>query len=162
QIGAVLGSDFSYALLHAVHPIAEAQFQAALLHLADAELLYVRGLSPGATYQFKHALIRDAAYEALLKSRRKELHRTVARTIDAQCPVIKETQPEMRARHWTEAGETELAIAEWSRAGESARARNAFSEALADYQHVVALLHLLPETPERDRRELTFRQLIIW
>ena len=72
QIGAVIGSEFSYELLHAVHPIAEADLQAALRSLADAELLYVRGIAPDATYQFKHALIRDAAYEALLKSRRKE------------------------------------------------------------------------------------------
>jgi predicted ATPase len=70
-IGAVLGGDFSYTLLHAVHPIAEGELQAALRKLADAELLYVRGIAPDASYQFKHALIRDAAYEALLKSRRK-------------------------------------------------------------------------------------------
>ena len=75
QVGAVIGSEFSYELLHAVHPIAEADLQPALGSLTDAELLYVRGIAPDATYQFKHALIRDAAYEALLKSRRKELHR---------------------------------------------------------------------------------------
>ena len=74
QVGAVIGSEFSYELLRAVHPIAEEDLQAALRKLADAELLYVRGIAPDATYQFKHALIRDAAYEALLKSRRKELH----------------------------------------------------------------------------------------
>ena len=86
QIGAVLGSEFSYGLLHAVHPIAEIELQRALARLADAELLYVRGIAPEATYQFKHALIRDAAYEALLKSRRKELHLIVARTIDEKVP----------------------------------------------------------------------------
>ena len=120
QIGAVIGSEFSYELLHAVHPIAEADLQRALRSLTDAELLYVRGIAPEATYQFKHALIRDAAYEALLKSRRKELHSTVARTIDEKFPAIKETHPEVLARHWTEAGETEPAIAEWQRAGERA------------------------------------------
>ena len=77
------------------------------------------GFAPEATYQFKHALIRDAAYEALLKSRRKDLHRLVARTIDEKFPALKEAHPEVLARHWTEAGETEPAIAEWSRAGES-------------------------------------------
>ena len=77
----------------------------ALRSLADAELLYVRGIAPDATYQFKHALIRDAAYEALLKSRRKELHLSVARTIDEKFPALKETHPEVLARHWTEAGE---------------------------------------------------------
>ena len=72
QVGAVIGGEFSYELLHAVHPIAEADLQRALRSLTDAELLYVRGIAPEAAYQFKHALIRDAAYEALLKSRRKE------------------------------------------------------------------------------------------
>ena len=121
QVGAVIGSEFSYELLHAVHPIAEEDLQRALRNLADAELFYVRGIAPEATYLFKHALIRDAAYEALLKSRRKDLHRLVARTIDEKFPALKEAHPEVLARHWTEAGETEPAIAEWSRAGEAAR-----------------------------------------
>src|ERR1700682_1848591 len=82
QIGAVIGSEFSYELLHAVHPIATADLQVALSRVTDAELLYVCGIAPDATYQFKHALIRDAAYEALLKTRRKELHGMVARTIE--------------------------------------------------------------------------------
>ncbi len=89
QVGAVIGSNFSYELLHAVHPLAEADLQRALRTLTDAELLYIRGIAPEATYQFKHALIRDAAYEALLKSRRKELHLIVAQTIDQKFPVIK-------------------------------------------------------------------------
>jgi predicted ATPase len=75
QVWAAIGSDFSYELLHAVHAIAEEDLQRALRNLTDAELLYVRGIAPEAHYQFKHALIRDAAYEALLKSRRKKLHR---------------------------------------------------------------------------------------
>jgi class 3 adenylate cyclase len=158
QVGAVIGSEFSYELLHAVHPIAEADLQAALRSLADAELLYVRGIAPDATYQFKHALIRDAAYEALLKSRRKELHLTVARTIDEKFPALKEAHPEVLARHWTEAGEIERAIAEWSRAGKGAESRNAFAEALETYQQAVSLTTLLPESKERDLRELELRQ----
>ncbi|HKV53007.1 MAG TPA: hypothetical protein VJN94_00055 [Candidatus Binataceae bacterium] len=161
QVGAVLGREFSYELLRAVHPIADEQLQHALGTLADAELLYVRGIAPEATYQFKHALIRDAAYEALLKSRRKELHRVVARTIDGQFPSIRETHPEVLARHWTEAGETERAIAEWSRAGEAAQARNAFKEALDSYQQALTLLNVLPESPERNNRELQLRRLVV-
>jgi predicted ATPase len=76
----------------------------------------VRGIAPDATYQFKHALIRDAAYEALLKSRRKDLHLIVARTIDEKFAALKEAHPEVLARHWTEAGETDFAVTEWSRA----------------------------------------------
>src|SRR5271163_3411884 len=101
QVAAVIGSEFSYELLHAVHPISEPDLLRALRNLADAELLYVRGIAPEATYQFKHALIRDAAYEALLKSRRKELHLIVARTFDEKFTTFKQTHPEVLARHWT-------------------------------------------------------------
>ena len=103
-------------------------------------MVYVRGIVPDATYQFKHALIRDAAYEALLKSRRRELHRLVAQTIDKEFPVLNEAHPEVLARHWTEAGETESAIAEWQRAGKAAETRNAFTEALESYRQAIALL----------------------
>jgi class 3 adenylate cyclase/tetratricopeptide (TPR) repeat protein len=162
QVGAVIGGEFSYELLHAVHPIAEDDLQRGLRNLADAELLYVRGIAPEATYLFKHALIRDAAYDALLRSRRKDLHRLVAHTINQKFSGLKETHPEVLARHWTEAGETEPAVAEWSRAGEAARARNACGEALESYRQALALLNLLPESPERDRRELRLRQLVVW
>jgi hypothetical protein len=157
QIGAVLGSEFSYELLHAVHPGNDGELESHLRTLTDAELLYARGLAPDATYQFKHALIRDAAYEALLKSRRKELHLMVARTIDVQFPILKKTRPEVFARHWTEAGETELAIAAWTNAAKSAESRNAFHEALESYRNALTLLSLLPESPERNRCELDIR-----
>jgi class 3 adenylate cyclase/tetratricopeptide (TPR) repeat protein len=161
QVGAVIGAEFSYELLRAVYPIAEEHLLRSLRHLADAELLYVRGLAPEATYSFKHALIRDAAYEALLKSRRKELHGQVARTMKEKFLALTEVQPEVLARHWTDAGETEPAIAEWSRAGAAAQARNAFKEALKSYEQALTLLHLLPESSERDSRELELRQLVI-
>jgi len=153
QVGAVIGSEFSYALLHAVHPIPEEALQHALLNLSDSELLYVRGIAPDATYLFKHALIRDAAYEALLKSRRKELHRLVARAINERFPALKDAQPEVLARHWTEAGEIEPAIGEWSTAGTAAWARSAFEEAGESYRQALALIELVPESPERDLQE---------
>jgi class 3 adenylate cyclase len=162
QVAAVLGSEFSYELLHAVHPLNEDDLQRALRSLADAELVYVRGLPPGATYQFKHALIRDAAYEALLKSRRKELHRLVAQTIAERFPVLNEAQPELLARHWTEAGETEAAIREWSRAAAAADSHNALDEALVSYRRALTLTLQLPESPERQRRELELRQSVAW
>jgi predicted ATPase len=161
RVGAVIGSEFSYELLHAVHPLAEEDLQGALRKLADAELIYVRGIAPEASYQFKHALIRDAAYEAQLRGRRKELHRLVARTIDEQFPALREAQPEVLARHWEQAGETEPAIAGWSRAGNLAEARNAFREALEDYQQALGLLKLLPRSRERDLRELELRQSVV-
>jgi tetratricopeptide (TPR) repeat protein len=154
QVGAVLGREFSYELLHAVHPVAESDLQRALRSLTAAELLYVRGIAPEATYQFKHALICDAAYEALLKSRRKELHLSVARTIDQRFPTFKESHPEVLARHWTEAGEIEPAIAEWQRAGEQAMRRSANREAVAQFNAALQSLKELPQTSERDRKEL--------
>jgi class 3 adenylate cyclase/tetratricopeptide (TPR) repeat protein len=161
QIGAVIGGEFSYELLHAVHPVGAEDLQAALRSATDAELVYVRGITPEATYQFKHALIRDAAYEALLKSRRKELHGQVARTIDEQFPVLREAHPEVLARHWTEAGETAQAIAEWTRAGKAAESHHAFKEAQQSYEQALGLLSLLPESVERDLHELELRQSII-
>ncbi|MBV8451773.1 MAG: hypothetical protein JOZ29_05805, partial [Deltaproteobacteria bacterium] len=154
QIGAVIGNEFSYELLRAVASIPEDHLQNFLLNLTDAELLYVRGIVPDATYMFKHALIRDAAYEALLKSRRKELHLTVARIVDEKFSVIKETHPEVLAHHWTEAGEAEPAVAQWQRAGERALERRAYREAEQHYRNAIAILSTLPESSERDTHEL--------
>ncbi|MGO9268152.1 MAG: AAA family ATPase [Candidatus Binataceae bacterium] len=154
QVGAVTGSEFSYELLHAVHPITETDLQRALRSLTDAELLYVRGIAPEATYQFKHALIRDAAYEALLKSRRKELHLSVARAIDEKFAAVKEAHPEVLARHWTEAGETESAITEWQRAGDRAVQRRAYREAEQHFREAITVLQTQPESGARNTREL--------
>jgi class 3 adenylate cyclase/tetratricopeptide (TPR) repeat protein len=161
QIGAVIGSEFSYELLHAVHPVGAVELQSALRSATDAELVYVRGIAPEATYRFKHALIRDAAYEALLKTRRKELHAQVARTINEQFPALKETHPEVLARHWTEAGETAQAIAAWTRGGKVAESHHAFREAQQSYEQALVLLSLSPESAERDFQELELRQFII-
>jgi class 3 adenylate cyclase/tetratricopeptide (TPR) repeat protein len=161
QIGAVIGAEFSYELLHAVHPVGAEALQGALRSMTDAELVHMRGLAPEATYRFKHALIRDAAYEALLKSRRRELHRLVAQTVDQKFTALAEAQPEVLAHHWTQAGETELAMSQWAKAGKAAEARHAFHEAQENYQQALALLNLLPESSERDSRELQFRQSLV-
>jgi class 3 adenylate cyclase/tetratricopeptide (TPR) repeat protein len=160
QVGAVIGSEFSYELLHAVYPIGEEELQRALHSLGDAELVYVRGIAPEATYQFKHVLIRDAAYEALLKTRRRELHRLVACTLDERFPAVKHTHPEVLARHWTEAGEAEQAISEWSRAGEASYARGAFGEAMESCQQAFAMMNSLPDSPEHIARELELRRTV--
>jgi class 3 adenylate cyclase/tetratricopeptide (TPR) repeat protein len=162
QVASVIGRAFSYELLHAVSPIPEDELQSALKKLADAELIYVRGIAPEATYQFKHALIQDAAYEALLKSRRKELHRRVARTISEVFPAMAEAQPEVLARHWTGAGEAEPAIEAWKKAGEAADARGALKEAEEGCRQALAILNNLPESPERDARELALVTRLIW
>src|ERR671936_15633 len=107
QLGAVLGRTFSYELLHAVTPLDEASLQQALARLVDAELLYQRGVPPQATYLFKHALIHDAAYQSLLKSTRQQFHQYTAQVLAEQFPETSETQPELLAHHYTEAGLTE-------------------------------------------------------
>jgi predicted ATPase len=137
QVGAVIGSEFSYELLHVVHPLDEADLEGALRKLADAEPIYVHGIPPDANYTFKHALVRDAAYEALLKSRRRGLHHRVALTITEKFSAMAEAQPEVLARHLTEAGKIEPAIAEWLRAGKAARARSAFREARDGYEQAL-------------------------
>jgi class 3 adenylate cyclase/tetratricopeptide (TPR) repeat protein len=161
QIGSVIGAEFSYELLRAVHSLSDENLQRELRRLIDADLLHVRGLAPHATYQFKHALIRDAAYEALLKSRRRELHRLVAEVIDEQFGDLKDAHPEILARHWSEAAEIEGAITEWERAGKAAETRNAFREALENYQEALRLLEALPDSADRDEHELEMRQSFV-
>jgi tetratricopeptide (TPR) repeat protein len=144
QLGAVVGSEFSYELLRAVYPVPEQKLRAGLQSLADAELIYVRGLPPDANYQIKHALIRDTAYEALLKSRRKEIHRIVANTIDEKFPALKEAHPEVLARHWTEGGDGVRAIEYLQIAGEQAATRAAHAEAIAHFSEALDWLERLP------------------
>jgi class 3 adenylate cyclase len=154
QVAAVIGREFSYGLLEAVAAIGETELQSALERLADAELIYARGIAPEATYQFKHALIQDAAYEALLKSRRRELHRCVAQMITERFASVAEAQPEVVARHWTDAGETEPALAAWTRAADASFGHRAFKEAEDAYRRALEILERLKESPERDQREL--------
>jgi class 3 adenylate cyclase/predicted ATPase len=126
QIGAVLGRDFSHALLRAVAGIDDVALRSGLERLADADLLFVEGAPPQATYRFKHALIQDAAYESLLKSRRQPLHSRAAEALRDEG-----AEPETIAHHFTEAGLDDLAIEWWSRAGDQALRRSAFQEAIA-------------------------------
>ena len=126
QIGAVLGRDFAYALLRGVAEIDEPALQASLDRLADADLLFVAGAPPEASYRFKHALIQDAAYDSLLKSRRQALHRRAAEALlDANA------EPEAIAHHFTQAGLDDPAIEWWGKAGDQALRRSAFQEAIA-------------------------------
>ena len=141
QVAALLGREFDYPLLRAVVvPGSDQDVQSALTALTRADLIYTRGKPPRATYQFKHALIRDAAYEGLLKRERRELHTRVARTICEQFPALAAAQPSAARAHWTEAAETEPAIAAWKNAGEAALARCAFKEAEEAFRQASAVL----------------------
>jgi class 3 adenylate cyclase/predicted ATPase len=155
QLGATLGRDFSYALLQAVSPWDEATMQRGLHQLVEAEFLYQRGLPPQATYRFKHALIQEAAYLSLLKSTRQQYHQRIAQVLAAQFPETVETQPELLAHHYTEAGLIPQAIPYWQRAGERAVERSANVEAISHLTTALALLPALPDTPERTQHELT-------
>ena len=154
QLAAVLGREFSYELLHAVAGIDDAGLAASLSALADAELIHARGLPPRATYQFKHALVQDSAYEALTRSRRRALHAHVAATIVERFPALAAASPELLASHWSRAGEVAPAVAAWHAAGTAAYARRAFKEAEACYREALAMLATSPDSPARDASEL--------
>ena len=131
QIGAAIGREFSYELIAAVAPMPQAQLDDALAQLSASGLAFRRGTPPDAVYTFKHALVQDAAYDSLLKSRRQELHGKIARVIEARFPNIKATEPEVLAHHLTAAGLAEAAIPLWQAAGELALKRMALTEAIA-------------------------------
>jgi len=157
QIGACIGREFDHGLLAAVVSMPEAELAAALDRLVAAELVFRRGLPPAATYVFKHALVRDAAYESLLKRRRQELHARIATSIEALFPQFVETQPELVARHFGEAALLEKAIPYWLRAGRLAADRSANMEAIAHLRSGLECAQaLLPGAP-RSRFELSLQ-----
>src|SRR5271166_5166303 len=131
QIGAAIGREFSYRLLNAVAGRDEASLISALARLDESELVLRSGEPPASTYAFKHALVQDAAYESLLKSRRRILHRHIAETLRDGFPDLAEAEPELLAHHFTQAGMTEPAIEYWGKAGDLALRRSAFKEAIA-------------------------------
>ena len=136
QIGAVLGRDFTYSLLRAVGGVDDPALQSALDRLTDADLLIAEGAGHEANYRFKHALIQDAAYDSLLKSRRQALHRRAAELLRDQ---PERAEPEVVAHHFTEAGLDDLAIEWWGKAGDQALRRSAFQEAIAHLGKAIAM-----------------------
>jgi predicted ATPase len=131
QVGSVIGRDFSYGLLRDVAGLEDAPLQAALEKLAEADILLVQGAPPESDYRFKHALIQDAAYENLLKSRRQVLHRRVAEILRDRFADTAAAEPEVLAHHFTQAGMTDAAIEWWGKAGDQALRRSAFQEAIS-------------------------------
>src|SRR5882724_10838757 len=110
DLGATLGREFSYELLHAISPLDEETLRRGLRQLAEAELIYQHGLPPQAIYLFKHALVQDTAYQSLLRSTRQQYHQQIAQVLEQRFAAIVETQPELLAHHYMEAGLTEQAI----------------------------------------------------
>ena len=139
QIGAVIGREFSHSLLAAVMRKAEGELETELERLITAGLLFRQGVLPHATYLFKHALVQDAAYGTLLRSSRQQLHGQIASTLEEEFPEIVEVQPELLARHCTEAGLDEQAIKYWRTAGEKAVRRASNREAIGHFRRALAL-----------------------
>ena len=131
QIGSVIGRGFSYGLIRDVAGMEDAALQTALEKLAEADIVLVQGLPPESDYRFKHALIQDAAYENLLKSRRQVLHRRAAEVLRDRFADTAAAEPEALAYHFTQASMTDAAIEWWGKAGDQALRRSAFQEAIS-------------------------------
>jgi class 3 adenylate cyclase/tetratricopeptide (TPR) repeat protein len=156
QIGACIGREFDHQLIAAVVSLPEAELQLALDRLVAAELVFRRGVAPATTYLFKHAMVRDVAYESLLRKRRQDLHARIASAIEKRFPQIIEAQPELVARHFREAGVMEKAIGYWLQAGRLAAARSANVEAIAHLRAGLASINDLVGS-SRSRCELSLQ-----
>jgi class 3 adenylate cyclase/tetratricopeptide (TPR) repeat protein len=154
QIGAVLGREFGYELIEPVAQQDQGELQAALDQLSDAGLLFCRGTPPHSFYLFKHAMVQDAAYGMLLRSRRQELHARVATVLEKKFPDLVERQPELLAHHLTGAADTARAVEQWLKAGQHAAARLAHVEAIGHFERGLAALAELPRGRTRDRTEI--------
>jgi class 3 adenylate cyclase/predicted ATPase len=154
QLGAVLGRTFTYELLRAVAPLDELAVWRGLVQLVKAEVLYQHGVSPQATYTFKHALLQDMAYQSLLRSTRQQYHQRIAQMLEARFSETIETQPELLAHHYTAAGLSEQAIGYWQRAGQRSYQHSAYVEAISHFTQGLEVLKTMPDTIERRRQEL--------
>ena len=154
QTAAAIGRAFDYDLLAAVSPLSFAELHDALDQLIDAELVFRRGRPQEGGYIFKHALVQDAAYGSLLKSKRQELHGRVAGVLEKRFPERAETEPELLAHHLTEAGHPERAIVYWNQAGKRASEGSANHEAIAHLETALRLADELPRTEARDQQQL--------
>ena len=159
QIGSVIGRGFSYALIRDVAGIEDAALQAALEKLAEADIVLVQGLPPESDYRFKHALIQDAAYENLLKSRRQVLHRRVAEILRDRFAAAAAAEPEVLAHHFTQAGLTDAAVEWWGKAGDQALRRSAFQEAIAHLGKAIEMADKTGEGAPRATAELSSQRL---
>lgn len=145
QLAACIGRDFDLSLLSAVATQDESALRNALDHLVEAGLIYERGMRPGANYEFKHALVRDAAYDSLLKSTRQLNHQRIARALEKNFAALSDTQPELVAQHYAEAGLIEPAIIWWHRAGQRAVRIDANLEAIQHLENGLELIERLEQ-----------------
>jgi predicted ATPase/class 3 adenylate cyclase len=161
QIGAAIGREFSHALLYVVARKPDAELGSALGRLIATGLLFRQGAPPHGTYLFKHALVQDAAYGTLLREHRRALHARIAEAIESKFAEIAENQPEMLARHCTEAGLIEKAAHLWGKAGQQSLERSALAEAVAQINRALAQIAALPSTPALRREQITLQVALI-
>ncbi len=154
QVAAVIGQQFSHALLAAVVSYSVAELAVGMLRLIEAGLVYRRGGAGEYTYNFKHALLRDVAYENLLRTRRQQLHERIGRVLVANFAFIAEAEPELLAHHFQQAGLFDLALTYRERAGDRAVARSSYAEGVAHFTAALTLSAQLPQGAEQTRREL--------
>jgi len=159
QWGATIGREFSYGVLRAA-VADDSQVKTGIAELLDAELIYRSGSRTAPTFIFKHALLRDTAYESLLIRRRRTFHARIADTLVVDFAALSETQPEVVAYHYREGEQFDEAVAYWYRAGEYAHSRSADQEAMGHLQRGLDVLARLPRTPERARAELEIQLLL--
>ncbi len=157
MIGAAIGREFSHELIAAVSAWAPMELDTALERLTASGLISRRGAPPEATYSFKHALVQDAAYGTLLKSRRRQLHGTIAGVLIERFPALTESQPEIIAHHFTEASLASEAIGYWRKAGQLAGARSANLEAVESFEQALHLLETLPKSRSTMEQGCDFR-----
>jgi len=161
QIGAAIGREFSHALLASVVRKPEAELEWALNRVVEAGLLFRRGVAPHATYLFKHALVQDAAYGTLLREPRRALHARIAEAFENQFAEIADGQPELLARHCTEAGLIEKAVSLWGRAGQRSLDRSALAEAAEQLTRALDQIAALPATPALRGKQIELQVAII-
>ena len=161
QIGAAIGREFSHPLLAAVARKSEVELEAALDRLISAGLLFRQGVPPHATYLFKHALVQDAAYGTLLREPRRALHAHVAEIIASQFADVAENQPELLARHCTEASLIEKAANLWGKAGRRSLDRSAFVEAVEQLARALDQIGTLPATAALRREQISLQVVLI-
>lgn len=154
QLGAALGREFPYELLQALSPLREASLQEALCQLVEAEILHQRGTLPRATYVFKHALLQEAAYGTMLKSKRREVHSKIVIALQETSPEVVANEPEVLAHHCEAAGLIKEAVGYWHLAGQRALTSSAHAEAVSHLTKGLRSLKSLPASPQRSHLEL--------
>ena len=161
QIGAAIGREFSHSLLAAVTRKPETAISSALDRLIAAGLLFQQGVPPHASYLFKHALVQDAAYGTLLREPRRALHAGIAEALESQFTDIAKSQPELLARHCTEAGQIEKAVDLWRKAGRRSMERSALVEAVEQFKRALDQIATLPSTPALRRMQIDLQVALI-